>query len=523
MPGKPNTEALRTLPQVEELMHAPQLEALEPLIPRPILVDCAREAIEATRSKILDGSATSADNTAIADAVCTAALANLRPSLRRVINATGVIIHTNLGRSALAESAVDAVVEAARGYSTLEYNTDEMQRGNRNEHIEHLLKSLTGAEAAIAVNNNAAAVMMVLSEFASGHEAIVSRGELVEIGGSFRIPDIMAQSHAHMVEVGTTNKTHALDYERAITPQTAMLLKVHPSNYRMIGFTESVSKEELRHIADAENARRSESSECSGDAGTTTSTANIPVLVYEDQGSGAFEKLTVFGQYAEPTVRESLAAGCDLVSFSGDKLLGGPQAGIIVGRKDLISRLKKNPLARALRLDKMTLAALEATLRLYLDHEQALKEIPTLRMLTENADVVQLRAEKLSKAIRKNVTTKQAQLEVVQEIGRAGGGALPMCDIDTYCVQVTFRCGNAQECETFLQQKRTVPVIGRIKKESVLFDARTINEDDIAEIASAMKAYFEHIPNNQKGAQNASSSKSPTAKSAKSAKTSMKA
>ncbi len=485
MSKAPNTQALRQLPQVEELMHTPQIQALDALVPRGVLVECARQSIDAARQRILTGADESPDATAIADAACTRALANLRPSLRRVINATGVVLHTNLGRSALAEEAVAAVAEAARGYSTLEYSTEAMARGSRHNHVEHLICSLTGAEAAIAVNNNAAAVMMVLSEFARGHEAIVSRGELVEIGGSFRVPDIMAQSNAAMVEVGTTNKTHAVDYERAITDDTAMLLKVHPSNYRLVGFTESVSKSDLRRIADAENARREKRA-----AGSEGDTAPAPVLVYEDQGSGAFMRLEVFGEYAEPTVRESLEAGCDLVSFSGDKLLGGPQAGIVVGRREFIDRLKKNPLARAMRLDKMTLAALEATLRIYLNPDEALQKIPTLRMLTAPADSVQARATALSHALRKNVTARQAHLEVIEETGRAGGGSLPMCDIDTYCVRIEFKCGCAQDCERFLQQKRRIPVIGRIKKEAVLLDARTIEERDIPEIAEAIGAYF---------------------------------
>ena len=485
MPEAPNTAALRQLPQVEELMHAPQVHALEALVPRNILVECARRSIDEARQRILAGTDDAADGAAIADAACAYALSNLRPSLRRVINATGVVLHTNLGRSALAEEAVAAVTEAARGYSTLEYSSDTMARGSRHNHVEHLICSLTGAEAAIAVNNNAAAVMMVLSEFARGHEAVVSRGELVEIGGSFRIPDIMAQSDARMVEVGTTNKTHAIDYERSITPDTSMLLKVHPSNYRLVGFTESVSKAELRRIADAENARRRAAAEASGALEQARQ-----LLVYEDQGSGAFMRLEVFGEYAEPTVRESLAAGCDLVSFSGDKLLGGPQAGIVVGRRELIERLKKNPLARAMRLDKMTLAALEATLRIYLEPDEALKKIPTLRMLTEPAEDVKERATTLLHALRKQVTARQAHLEVVEETGRAGGGSLPMCDIDTYCVRIEFKCGCAQDCERFLQQKRRVPVIGRIKKEAVLLDARTISADDIPEIAQALGAYF---------------------------------
>ena len=270
----PRTDLLRTLPQVEELMQAAPMKALETIVPRSMLVDRARAAVDEQRQLILAGAVEAVDVEAILTDAVNGALATLRPSLRRVINATGVIIHTNLGRSVLAEPAVQAVVEAARGYSTLEYSIENMARGSRHDHVEHLICALTGAEAAIAVNNNAAAVMMVLAEFAAGHEAIVSRGELVEIGGSFRVPDIMAQSNARMVEVGATNKTHASDYERAITPDTAMLLKVHPSNYRMIGFTESVSKTDLRHIADAENARRAAAGE-----------DRPELLVYEDQGA----------------------------------------------------------------------------------------------------------------------------------------------------------------------------------------------------------------------------------------------
>ena len=264
---EPRTDLLRALPQVEELMQAAPMKALETIVPRSMLVDRARAAGDGQRQLILAGAVEAVDVEAILTDAVNGALATLRPSLRRVINATGVIIHTNLGRSVLAEPAVQAVVEAARGYSTLEYSIENMARGSRHDHVERLVCTLT----AIAVNNNAAAVMMVLAEFAAGHEAIVSRGELVEIGGSFRVPDIMAQSNARMVEVGATNKTHAFDYERAITPDTAMLLKVHPSNYRMIGFTESVSKTDLRHIADEENARRAAAGE-----------DRPELLVYED-------------------------------------------------------------------------------------------------------------------------------------------------------------------------------------------------------------------------------------------------
>lgn len=484
MTSQPSHDKLRSLPQVEEVLRDASLEALSESVPRDLVCDAVRASIDEARQAILAGSDADTSIPSIVQATRMRLLALNRPSLRHVVNASGVIIHTNLGRSVLAPAAVRAVNEVASGYSTLEYNTDAMARGSRHAHCEQLICTLTGAEAAIAVNNNAAAVMMVLSEFAAGHEAVVSRGELVEIGGSFRIPDIMAQSHATMVEVGATNKTHLSDYTRAVTPGTAMVLKVHPSNYRLIGFTESVAISDLRALADDENAAREQAD------GTNVG----KLLVYEDQGSGAFMRLTCFGDYAEPTVAESLHAGADLVSFSGDKLLGGPQAGIIVGAKPLIDRLKKNPLARALRLDKMTLAALEATLRLYLNPENARREVPTLRMLTETADEVFIRAKKLAGVLKKALPSGACEISLVEEISRAGGGALPMCDIPTYCVQVQFTRGDALSCDRHLVSERLVPVVGRLKKEMLLFDARTILDDaEMKEIARACAEYFEGI------------------------------
>ena len=477
-------DKLRSLPQVEEVLHDASLETLTESVPRDLVCDAVRASIDEARQAILAGSDADTSIPSIVRATRMRLLALNRSSLRRVVNASGVIIHTNLGRSVLAPAAVQAANEVASGYSTLEYDTDAMARGSRHSHCEQLICTLTGAEAAIAVNNNAAAVMMVLSEFAAGHEAIVSRGELVEIGGSFRIPDIMAQSHATMVEVGATNKTHLSDYVRAVTPDTAMVLKVHPSNYRLIGFTESVAISELRSLADDENAAREQAGGTSGDK----------LLVYEDQGSGAFMRLTCFDDYAEPTVSESLQAGADLVSFSGDKLLGGPQAGIIVGAKPLIARLKKNPLARALRLDKMTLAALEATLRLYLNPENARREVPTLRMLTETADEVRVRTKKLASMLKKALPADACEVSIVEEISRAGGGALPMCDIPTYCVQVKFLQGDALSCDRHLVSERLVPVVGRLKKDMLLFDGRTVlDEGEMQEIVCACTEHFEGI------------------------------
>ena len=471
-------ELLRGLPPVEEVLHDEALSQLAG-VPRDAVVDAVRAEIEARRQDILHGGRPDVRAGSIARAAQRRACALTVPSLRRVVNASGVIIHTNLGRSVLADEAVAAVNDVMAGYSTLEYDCAAMARGSRHDHCEALICALTGAEAAIAVNNNAAAVMMVLREFAAGHEGVVSRGELVEIGGAFRIPDIMAQSGARMVEVGTTNKTHLRDYARALTEETAMLLKVHPSNYRMTGFTEAVPVRELRDLADEHRAQ-----------------TGRRVLVYEDQGSGAFLRLSAFGDYAEPAVAESLAAGADLVSFSGDKLLGGPQAGIIAGRAELIAQLKESPLARVLRLDKMTIAALEATLRLYLQPDRALARIPTVRMLVEEPERVFERAQTLRDAVCARIGEGAAELDIVQETTRAGGGALPMCDIPTYALRLRFAegQGNAQDCARFLVQEAPVAVVARIRDEALLFDARTVLDDEEAQvIALGVALYFEKL------------------------------
>lgn len=477
-------QLLRSLPSVEEVINSTEVQELISLLPHDIIVAAVREELDETRRAIRTSHADRQYAQQLRETVAARSAQRatklLKPSLRRVINAAGVIIHTNLGRSALAEEAVHAVQEAARSYSTLEYNTDTLSRGSRHTHCEQLICALTGAEAAIAVNNNAAAVMMILSEFVAEHEAIISRGELVEIGGSFRMPDIMSLSHAFMVEVGTTNKTHPSDYQRAITDNTSMLLKVHTSNYRLIGFTESVDSKELKRIAQEASAKRGEDHPI-GD-----------ILVYEDLGSGALLSLPGFGCEGEPTAGEALKRGCDLVSFSGDKLLGGPQAGIIIGSKKLIARLKSNPLARALRLDKMTLAALEATLRLYLEPERARREIPTLRMLEANAEKVRDDADYLAKLLQQKLPADCVFIDVVEEVSRAGGGALPMRDIPTFAVRLNFVRGNAQDCERFLVQECPVPIVGRIKQESLFFDVRTLlSRQEADEISQQLIRYFQ--------------------------------
>lgn len=525
-------EALRSLPSVEEILQNLSLSKKNALLtdlPHALKADIIRKEIDARRSAILANQHADTDASSITEAVIDQLELQANPSLRRVVNATGIIVHTNLGRSVLADEALASAIEVAKGYSTLEYDTQAMERGSRHIHYEELICALTGAEAAIAVNNNAAAVMMVLHEFAQNKQAIISRGELIEIGGSFRIPDIMDFSHAHMVEVGTTNKTHLSDYANAITNDTAMLLKVHTSNYRLVGFTESVDIKDLRKLADTVNNQRSSSAaqmpysaevphsaqmpyaaqtshsvEACYSAQTPFSSqvpytmygqparpAPEPLLVYEDLGSGLFIRPKWLTADQEPTVSESLCQGCDLLSFSGDKLLGGPQAGIIVGKKELIDRLKKNPLARALRLDKMTIAALEATLRLYLDPDKAMKAVPTLKMLCAMPEEIQETANNLKTALDQSEASKVADFKVTQDVSRSGGGSLPMLDIPTYCVETIFKGkGNAQECMEYLVQKRRIPVIGRITHQKLLFDARTlIDESDLNEIVSGMSEF----------------------------------
>ena len=521
--GEPDNNVLRELPSVDEVLRtvAPLTEGAG--LSHELVTDAAREAVAELRERVLAGETDAAGDAGEAgdaagkllDMAAAGTLAGLeahfRPSMRRVVNATGVIVHTNLGRSALAESAIEAVCNVARGYSTLEYDTDRMERGSRHDHCEGLICALTGAEAAIAVNNNAAAVMLVLSEFASGREAIVSRGEEIEIGGSFRIPDIMAHSGARMVEVGTTNKTHLADYERAVTGETAMFLKVHTSNYRVLGFSESVSGRELRGLADRVNKERGAT-----DAGGTSSAAGAAgsgdvggagdaggagrLLVFEDLGSGL---LCPIKGCDEPTVSEALRAGCDIVSFSGDKLLGGPQAGIVVGRREIIDRLKANPLVRAMRLDKMTLAALEATLRLYLDPKRARAEVPTLRMLEKPVEAVREEAELLAGELQAAVPDGSCDIEVADSVARAGGGSLPMHDIPSAAVEVAFteNAGagsggaagsgrDAQGCIRHLASERKVPVVARISHGKIVFDVRTLLDGERGEIVAGVAEYL---------------------------------
>jgi L-seryl-tRNA(Ser) seleniumtransferase len=446
--------AMRELPRTDDILARVELADCLASVPRPVVLDAVRAALDDARLRVRNGEAGATDAGRIAAEAAARTLIAARPSLRRVVNATGIIVHTNLGRSVLSEAAAKAVQEVATHYSTLEYDVESGERGSRHVHCESLLCALTGAEAAMAVNNNAAAVMMGLAAFARGKEAIVSRGQLVEIGGSFRIPDIMSESGAAMVEVGTTNKTHLRDYEAALTERTGLILKVHSSNYRVVGFTAEVGVRELVEMG----ARH-----------------GVPVM--EDQGSGVLVDLQQFGLPHEPTVGESIAEGAAFVTCSGDKLLGGPQAGLILGRHDVIAKLKKHPMARALRLDKMTLAALEATLFAYRDEARAVREIPTLRMLAMSLEDSRGLAEEFASKVREAVGV-HAAVSVTEDIARAGGGALPVTDIPTAVVAVEPHSLGVTELESALRLGGEPPIVARVKDGRLLLDPRTLVDAD---------------------------------------------
>ena len=383
------------------------------------------------------------------------------PNMKKVINGTGTILHTNLGRAPISREHMKKAFDIVTGYSNLEYNLEEGRRGERYSHFEKLLCKITGAEAAMAVNNNASSVLLILSSLAKGGEVIVSRGELIEIGGKFRIPDVMTQSGATLVEVGTTNKTHVSDYEENITEETKALLKVHTSNYKIVGFTESVGIDELMPIAKEHD---------------------IPVI--EDLGSGVLIDLSKYGLTYEPTVQESVAKGADVVCFSGDKLFGGPQAGIIVGKKKYIDMMKKNQLTRALRIDKFTAAALELVLQEYLSEEQAVQHIPVLRMITEPLDEVARRARSLARTSRS--TDIPAKVDVVSCESQIGGGSLPMERIPSMAVAIRPKYESVAALEDQMRHL-TVPMIPRTVNDTIMLDVRTIETEDFKLIAAELQ------------------------------------
>ena len=456
---------LRQLPKVDELLRHPLLAPALAPVPRSLAVTVIRDSLAAWRHRISRLPATELPRELDLQALLGDLGKDLEtaatPALRRVINATGVVIHTNLGRSPLAAVALEQLLEVAAHYSTLEYDLARGTRGSRQDHLEGILRELTGAEAALVVNNNAAAVLLALSTLAAGREVIISRGQLVEIGGSFRLPEIMAVSGAVLKEVGTTNKTYLRDYENAITSETALLLKVHPSNFRLIGFTHEVPLAELVALG-----RR------------------YDLKVVEDLGSGCLVDLGRYGLEREPTVQETLKAGADLVLFSGDKLLGGPQAGLALGSREAVAALRQNPLTRALRPDKLTLAALEATLRLYLDESQAVAALPTLRMLTRPVADLDREARSLARRLKRR-WGERVQIEVRQCDGRVGGGALPQVSLPGRALALSLPLLPAQQLEARLR-KTHPPIIARVEHGEVLLDLRTVLPEDLGHFLAAL-------------------------------------
>lgn len=445
-------ELLKSLPKVDIILSDKRIEALNE-VPRTIILDEIRNTLEVLRKNILSNEIENIDY----DTILNEIIKNINQKnimhLRRVINGTGTVLHTNLGRAVLSKSAVQAVINVASTYSNLEFDIENGARGSRYSHVEELICKITGAEAALVVNNNAAAVMLALSTLAKGKEAIVSRGQLVEIGGSFRIPAVMELSGANLVEVGTTNRTHLYDYGNALSENTGVILKVHQSNYKILGFTAEVSIEELVELGQKNN---------------------IPVL--EDIGSGVFIDISKFGFTYEPTVQNSIKHGIDVITFSGDKLLGGPQAGIIAGKKNYITKMKENQLTRALRIDKMTLAALEATLRLYLDEDKAIKEIPGLSMLTRDIEIIKKDAHRLSKML-KNRLKGRLDVSITNDFSQVGGGSMPLENIETFVLEINPVNISIEKLEYELRTSQ-IPIITRLYRDRIRIDVRTLFSED---------------------------------------------
>jgi len=458
-------ELLSKIPQVDEFLKSHYGEKWLESYPRKTVLRAIREILASKREKIISGQTEELSLDAIAPHIEQKIKELSSYKLRPLINATGVVIHTNLGRAILSDRAIENIKKIADSYSNLEYELSQGKRGKRYSHIKDILKELSGAEDAIVVNNNAAAVLLCLNTFAKDGEVIVSRGELVEIGGSFRIPEVMKSSGAILREVGTTNKTHLYDYRNALSGNTALLLKVHRSNYKVIGFTEEVAIEDLVKLG-----------------------REFRVPVMADLGSGCMIDLEKYGIYGEPTAQSIIKTGADIVTFSGDKLLGGPQAGIILGREKLIQKIQKNPLLRAMRIDKLTLASLEATLMQYLDEEKAVKEIPTLRMLTQSLDTIKQRAKKICNLLKKDISN-QAKIGVTTEQSQAGGGSLPEVNFPTFIISIKPANISVNELEKRLRSGEP-PVIARIKEDALLIDARTVQDKEIKSLVSCIISVF---------------------------------
>jgi len=487
----PAPDSLRQIPSVASLLQCDEIRSLLAHYPRAVVLEALRKLLDEYRAEALreKGAGRPREEwiSRLLAALPGAVAEGEEITLRRVINATGVVVHTNLGRAPLSEEAIRAITATAAGYSNLEFDLAGGTRSRRLVHVEEMLLALTGAESVHVVNNNAAAVFLCLAGMARGKDVIVSRGELVEIGGSFRIPEILAASGANLVEVGTTNRTRSADYERAVGPATALFLKVHRSNFRITGFTEEVSTADLAVLG---------------------SRFGIPVM--EDLGSGAVFDFAGAGIPGTPTIRQALAQGPGIVTVSGDKLLGGPQAGIIAGRKDLVDPLKKHPLSRALRIDKLCLAALAATLWLYADERRAAARIPVLEMILEGEEIARARARKLIEKVRRQRASAGRRddssagdavagpggvpaagagltLHVEPSVSSPGGGAMPEVEIPTACVAVSHPHIRVEELEARLR-KGIPPVVGRIAKGKLLLDMRTVRDGELAELAAALAA-----------------------------------
>ncbi|MBN2687111.1 MAG: L-seryl-tRNA(Sec) selenium transferase [Deltaproteobacteria bacterium] len=461
-------KTLKQLPKIDEILLILEREDLARSAPRDFIVDSCRFVVAEMRSAVMAGTKRKAGAAPDLSAESAAQRVKERiarlhvPSLRRVVNATGVILHTNLGRAPLCEAALEKIVEVSRGYSNVEFNLATGKRGLRYDHVRDILCAITGAEDVLVVNNNAAAVLLVLNTLAAGKEAIVSRGELIEIGGAFRIPEVMEKSGAVLREVGTTNRTRFADYAEAISDQTGMILKVHASNFRIAGFTEEVELTELVELGMKRN-----------------------IAVMNDLGSGCFIDVKPYGFDREPTVQEALKSGVDIVTFSGDKLLGGPQAGVVLGRKEIIEKVRQNPLNRALRIDKLTLAALEATMRMYLAGGDAVQAVPAIHLLTTPVAAIEKKARKLLRILNK-LSLRHFAVSLKKGYSMAGGGSLPTQEIPTILIGITPRTMSAGKLGDRLRFL-DVPVIARVADEKVLFDLRTVDESEFVYIREGLK------------------------------------
>ena len=459
-------EGLRNLPAVDHVLELSKSDPFFAEIPRSVLIRSIRSFLDNRRRQIIEQDPAHIDDLLADSSVVTGVKDLVRQAqslnLRETVNATGIVIHTNLGRSLLAETAIEHLCTVGRQYSNLEFDLDKGRRGSRYANVEGLICEISGAESAMVVNNCAGAVLLALETMAAGKKVIVSRGELVEIGGSFRIPDVMAKSGGVLCEVGTTNRTHLHDYENAVDEQTALLLKVHKSNYSVVGFSTEVSLKELVALGQKHQ---------------------VPVM--EDLGSGTFIDFSRYGLLKEPTVQESVSAGVDIITFSGDKLLGGPQAGLVVGKKTCIDRIKKNPITRALRIDKLTLAALESTLRLYRDEEMAVQAIPTLRMMLQPIATLEEKAGRLKKMLESagRIRLTVASLDLVS---RPGGGSLPLLELPSKGLGIAVDGLSANAIEKSLRLS-SPPIIGRIEDDMYVVDMRTLQDDELEIIRSAFE------------------------------------